>query len=373
MRWIYIPVMFALAFGYTKMSLTDFLPRKLAIVIPKVRKPASIEEKTSLRSFRQRVSPKAFYEELLDSGKAPFDSVAGYNGVVVSDVHVENFGFIIDDSKKASYAIMDYSEVSKGIIFYDVLAHLVSSKALDKRTAWIQYFEAYKKGLKGEPHQFSFYVEKGLGNALLESERFIAENMTDDLPVKFTKLKKDHHELKVNEVTAIQKELKIKFPKIQIFEILESNDSVGNYQILARVHPLDKVQWMNLAEKVMTESEHFFKTETKMTPADYLRDLKKNIYSGKIDKTIIGFLINKKFYTLKFKEQFSSRLDFDQIPVEDLNDILMDQAYVLGTIHGNTLESKVDDYIKALATIPAALVDEKAVELKYKLKDQFNE
>ena len=48
----------------------------------------------------------------------------------------------------------------------------------------------------------------------------------------------------------------------------------------------------------------------------------------------------------------------------------MDQAYLLGKIHRSSLDTNVDDYIKAWAKIPAALIDEKAVELKFKLKDQ---
>jgi hypothetical protein len=373
MKWIYLPVMFALSFCYTKMSLNDFIPKKVATVVPIGRRPASVDEISTLKPFRQRVPPAAFYEQLRNEGTTTFASVANFKGVVVSDVHVENFGFVIDDTKKANYSIMDFNEVSEGQLFHDVLAHLISSKALDKRTSWIQYFEAYKRGLKHETHQYSFYVEKGIDNALIDSERIIEQNIVDDFSVKFTKLKKDHRVANALITTAIQKELKLKFPKIQIFELYESLNYKGQFQILARVRPMDKVQWMVLREKLDSDHDHFFEINTKLIPATYLSNLKKNIYSGKIDKTLVGLLINKKLFTLKFAEQFSSHLEFDQIPIEDFNDILMDQAYVLGSIHGNSLGTQVDNYIKAWATIPAAIVDEKAVELKFKLKDQFAE
>ncbi|MBY0414430.1 MAG: hypothetical protein K2Q18_09705, partial [Bdellovibrionales bacterium] len=209
--------MFALSFIYTKMSLNDIIPNYNLKVGPS-RQPASELIDDLPKTYNQNNSIKNFYKELEKEGTQDFQSVASFDGIIVGKVNVENFGFVIGDLKKSTYQILDNSDVSEGKLYHDVMAHLVSAKSLDKKTSWLEYFEAYKVGLKGQPHNYSFYVEKGIENALIQSEKYLLDNMTHDLPLVFTNLMIDHREVNVDEKIMIETALKKRFPSVQIFE-----------------------------------------------------------------------------------------------------------------------------------------------------------
>jgi hypothetical protein len=362
MRWTYLPIVFALSFIYTKMSYTDFLPKRESPVRLS-RKPASAEELKTLRPVRAKISPATFYKELTPNDVTTFTFVMNYQGVIVSDVHVENFGFVVDDNKKSSYSVFNFSQASTGLLFHDVMMHLTSAKALDKRVVWLEYFEAYKKGLKGESLQHSFYIEKGLSEALIDSEKIIAENMTSDYPIEFTKIRRKTHHVGPVEKNLVMSELKKLFPKIEVFDFVESNKNKGSYQLLARLRPTDQVEWLKIKENTKSEHDNVFEVSEKPS----LVVVKDVLYSGRLDKSLHEILIDKKKFTLKFAHQFSSKLNFNEIPVEDYRDILLDQAYVLGAIHKKSLsEQRVDEYIRSWAKIPASIIDERVDELMNK-------
>lgn len=368
MKWLYLPTVLALAFFYTKTSFTDFLPKKALSAMPAARKPASIVE--NRKSGVKRTRPSEFYKILNLEGVSSFKTLSPYKGVIVSDAHVENFGFVIGDNKKSQYTIMDFSEVSQGQLYLDVVAHLVSSKTVDKSISWMQYFEAYKKGLKREAHLNSFYVLQGIENSLLNSDRFVDESINNELPLKFVKMKKGFHSVVPAEKTLIEKELRKHFPHIEYFDMKESDLLAGSYHVLARLRPADKVEWLMLKEKKETDHDEVYGHEDVFTVKGYQALLKKNIYDGSLDESLMVITMGSKPYALKYADQFATKLSLEEIPFDDYQDIIMDQAYALGSIHMRSLGSNVDNYIKEWAKIPAALIDEKAVELKHRLRDE---
>ena len=368
MKWMYLPAVFALAFFYTKTSFTHFLPQKVSMAMPAMRKPASLVE--NRKPGVKRTTPSDMYKILATHGVSSFADVASFKGVIVSDAHVENFGFVIGDNKKSQYTIMDFSEISQGQLYLDVITHLVSSKAVDKNISWMQYFEAYKKGLKREAHTNSFYVLQGNENALANSEIFIQQNIGSDHGIKFQKLKKGYHSVENKEKVVIEKELKKHFSKAEFFDMKESDIHAGSYHVLARLRPLDKVQWVILREKKESDHDEVYGHEDIFTTKGYQELLKVNIYSGHLDRSLMVLTIDSKPFVLKYAEQFATKLTLEEIPFEDYQDIILDQAYALGLIHSTSLGSQVDNYIKGWAKIPAAIIDEKAVEFKHSLRDQ---
>lgn len=368
MKWVYVPIMFALAFIYTKTTLNTSTSVESS-TLRSTRGPASDE--TTVKSISlNKVPAISLYKNLKSDAMTPFDLVTSFEGVIVGNVHADSFGFIQDDKNKSRLGIVEFEEVTEGALFHDVLAHLTSMKNLDKKISWMNYFEYYKSGLMDLPHSNSYYIEKGIEEASGDSERIIEESITSDFPIEFKSLSSTHHHLDTVKKSLIQNEIKKIYPKVQFFDLYQSNVNNGNYQALIRVRPMDKVQWIVISENTNTNYDQFFNKDHFVEFQTRQQFIKNIIYSNKMDSSLKNFKIGSKDYILTFKENFASRIKWDQIPEDDYHDCLMDQAYALGKIHRSSLDSKVDDYIKAWAKIPAAIVDEKAVELKYKLRDQ---
>lgn len=373
MKWVYLPAMFALAFLYTKISFNNFEIQDNTFSRMTSRRPGSVTEPKNKITSLYKVPAQVFYKTISADDLLIFSKVASFKGVVVGDVHVESFGFIEDDKKKFTFTINDFSEVTRGALFHDVLAHLVSAKALDKRVGWIEYFEAYKKGLKGESFPLSFYPEKGLEEAALNAEKSIQENISKDFPFEFTKFKKTHHHVNAVVKSQIHNEMTKLFPKIQFFDLVESNQEQGLYQMLVRVRPQDKIEWLEVEESTYCDYDLNFNQENASAFNQRFDLLKSYVYAGKLDYSLSSFKLDKKFFTVKKAEQFISKLQLDEIPSEDYHDIVMDEAYALGRIHSRSLGEDTENYIKAWATIQSTVIDEKTVTYKFKLKDYFKE
>lgn len=376
MRWIYVPIMFSLAFAYTKFSFNDLgnkttLKKSLANRFS--RAPAS--EKSSKLKFKaialKRVPASVLYKNLSEiSFLDVFHKVAVFRGTVIGNPSVESFGYIIDDKSKTTYSVREFSEVSEGLYLHDVLGHLVSAKTIAKNVSWINYFEAYKSGLQDQPHIFSYYIEKGLEDAAFLAQKQFEDNVTQDFPFEFTQMKKTNIRVELIKKNLIQVALKKKFPRIQFFDLFESIHGKKKYHLLARIRPQDKIQWIVMDDSNDCDYDLAFNLEPKAVPFDKRFELlKNNLFNGKLNQALDSVVIDKKNYILKFLDHFPEQLALRDIPTDDYLDIIIDQAYILGKIHKASLRERADDYIKSWATIPGAVVDEKTIELKYRLKD----
>lgn len=372
MKWAYLPIMFALAFFYTKFSFNDVKkPGTKENFFSSVRAPATVEEKVVSIPAIKRVPASILYKNLEDSSIfAPFQKVINFKGTIIGNPHVESFGYIVDDKGRPFFSLREFPDATEGSFVHDVLVHLVSAKTADKKITWINYFDAYKSGLQDQPHVYSYYVEKGLDEAEAETQKAFEENVSSDFPFEFTKLKSTNHHPDITGRNVIQSGLKKKFPKIQFFDLYAGNIDKKSYQILVRMRPQDKIQWLEINESSTCDYDQTFNQETKSIPFEKRFELIRNVvFDGRLNKSLDSVLIDKKYFSMKFSDQFSARLLLGQIPSDDYQDVIYDEAYTLGKIHRRSLREKTDEYIKALATIPGAVVDEKMIELKYKLKD----
>ncbi len=370
MRWIYLPFMFALAFLYTKISYNNFQINGVTESQSITRKPASVSDAKVVLSPFYKVPPQVFYKILSDKELMIFKKVEAYRGTIVGNVNVQGFGYVIDDMKKVSFGVNDFSKVTDGVLFHDVLGHLVSSSFLDKRLSWLDYFEAYKKGLKGEKFSFSFYTEKGLDDAFFDSDKVISENISLDFPFEFTLLKKTHHHIDIMKKNLIQNELLKKFPKAQFFDLLEANNNTKNFQILLRLRPQDKIQWLEVQEIVPSEYDMNFNKDKVLDSKKRFEFIRKNIYSDKMNNSLFILEIDKQIFTAKFAEQFRSKIKLQEIPSDDFHDIVMDEAFVLGMIHARSLGEKISSYIKSWATLSVSDIDDQVIDLKSRLVDK---
>ena len=370
MKWVYLPFMFALAFLYTKISYNNFQVEPVLDSQLTSRKPSSaIDKKVEVSPF-YKISPLTFNTILVNEDFALFNKVKSYRGTMVGNVNVEGFGYVIDDTKKVSFNVSDFSKVTEGLLFHDVLGHLVSSKFLDKKMTWLDYFEAYKKGLKNEEFPLSFYTEKGMSDAFLDSDKIISENISEDYPFEFTKFKNTYHHIDIVGKNLIQNELKKLYPKVQFFDLLESDSGSKNFQVLARLRPQDKIQWLEIQEVAFTDYDINFNKKKVLDSEKRFELLKKHLYSDSMNSSLVMLKIDKKNFIVKFVEQFKSKIKLHEIPKDDYHDIVMDEAFILGKIHAKSLGEKVNNYIKSWATISVSIIDEQVMDLKFKLIDK---
>ena len=370
MKWIYLPFMFALAFIYTKISYNNFQIEPVIDSPLTNRKPASAVDKEIEVSPFYTISPTVFNKILVDEDFTLFNKVKSYRGTIVGNVNVEGFGYVIDDIKKVNFSVSDFSKVTEGLLFHDVLGHLVSSKFLYKKITWLDYFEAYKKGLKNEEFALSFYTEKGMSDAFLDSDKIISENISEDYPFEFIKLKKTHHHIDIIRKNSIQNEIKKSYPKVQFFDLLESDNGSKTFQILARLRPQDKIQWLEIQEIALTDYDIHFNKKKVIDSEKRYELLKKHLYSDSLNSSLFIMKINNKHFIVRFAEQFKSNIKLHEIPKDDYHDIVMDEAYVLGKIHAKSLGEKVNNYIKSWATISVSIIDKQVMDLKFKLIDK---
>lgn len=401
MKWLYPSFVFTLAFFYAKINYSDFLPKKNQW--PVSRAPAQqaqtckeilsdfyptqssvflddrISNVDDFFSFFRAFSP-VFYKEMvnqnLDSYLKPLDK---FRGTISGDLHIENFGFILDDKGKVVFTVNDIDDATEGFISYDVIRHFVSAKIVDKKISWDDYFSVYQKGLKGESHNFSFHVTQGIDNVADVTKQNLEKNIKFEVPFKFKKFKKPYRTITELEQMTLQKALKEKFPDIEIFDqyvrIKEDGGSAGliRYQVLARVSPKDKVQWLDVKETVLSGYDRVFNPQSKVTFEDRLISVKNDIYSNQLDESLKVVTINKHAYSLRFVDQFSSGLKLADIPEDDYASVILDEAYVIGKIHRVTLKDHAAEYAKIWSQFKSHELEEKFVNLKFKLKDLYEE
>lgn len=400
-KWAYVPTMFVLAFFYAKVTLHDFMPKKQNWTIDRAPASGALTCREMLAEFYPNQTPKfietrikanedfysffrafapIFYKEMLDKEfKLILKPLEKFRGTIAGDLHVENFGFAIDDKRKVVFTVNDIDDSTEGELSYDIIRHFVSAKIVDKKITWDDYFKAYQKGLKGEDHRYSFYVEKGLEEVNEVTQKYLDDHISAEMPFKFIKYKKPYRPSEQKEVISLTLELQKKFPKIEIYDhyvrIKEDGGSAGlkRFQVLARVEPKAQVQWLDIKESSVSGYDKVFGPKEKARFEDRVVAVKSNIYGNKFDNSIDVLIIENHPYSFKFVDQFASGLKLSDIPEDDYADVILDEAYVIGKMHALSLKESTSDYANAWSEIKSTLIEEKLIELKFKLKDIYKE
>ena len=401
MKWVYVPTMFVLAFFYAKVTLNDFMPKQQNWAID--RSPANgpqtcremlsdfyptqssefldarISANEDFYSFYRAFSP-VFYKQMLEQNFGSlFKPLEKYRGTIAGDLHVENFGFAIDDKGKVVFTVNDIDDATEGEIYYDVIRHFISAKIVDKEITWDKYFSAYQKGLKGESRDFSFYTDKGMNDVAEVTEKYINKYVDLDGPFKFKKFKTPYRASTSIETEELTKALKEKFPKIEIFDhyvrIKEDGGSAGlkRFQVLARVSPKDKVQWLDIKETAISGYDKVLGPKAKETFENRMLAVKSNIYGNQFDESLDVLTIENHPYSFRFVDQFASALKLADIPEDDHADVILDEAYVIGKMHQLSLKENAPEYARTWAEVKSSVLEERLVELKFKLKDLYKE
>ncbi len=401
MKRFYIPFMFVLAFFYAKISFNDFMPKKQNWPTGRAPAAAALDCKEMLANFyptqtaaflKKRLNNNAdffsffrafspvFYNELFNQKFGElFKPLEKYRGTIAGDLHVENFGFAIDDKGKTIFTVNDIDDSTEGHFYSDVIRHYVSAKIVDKKITWDDYFEAYKKGLKGEPHTNSFYVEKGIEDVVTVTDKYLDKYISTEAPFKFTKFKDPYRATTVLEAKELTKVLKEKFPKVEIFDhyvrIKEDGGSAGlkRFQVLARVEPKARIQWIDIKESAISGYDKVFGKVAQDSFEKRMKAIKANIYGSRLNESIGTMTIEKHPYSFRFVDQFASGIKLSDIPEDDYVDVILDEAYAIGKMHTLSLKEEAPEYARTWTEIKSSSIEEKMLELKFKLKDLYKE
>lgn len=357
-----------------KEMLSDFYPTQTSDFLED-----RLTNNDDFFSFFRAFSP-LFYKEVVNQKLSTYlKPLDKYRGTIAGDLHIENFGYIIDDKGKVVFTVNDIDDATTGFISYDVIRHFVSAKIVDKHITWDDYFSAYQKGLKGESHAFSFHVTQGMDSVADVTKANLEKYIKFEVPFKFKKFKKPHRPVTEDERVALEKGLREKFPDIEIFDqyvrIKEDGGSAGliRYQVLARVSPKDKVQWLDVKETALSGYDRVFDPQSKVPFEDRLTIVKNDIYENQFDESLKVITVDKRPYSLRFVDQFSSGLKLEDIPEDDYKSIILDEAYVIGKFHKVSLKDSAADYAKTWSQFNSHELEEKLVNLKFKLKDLYEE
>jgi len=76
---------------------------------------------------------------------------------------------------------------------------------------------------------------------------------------------------------------------------------------------------------------------------------------------------------LRFVDQFSSGLKLADIPEDDYRSVILDEAYVIGKMHKISLKDNAAEYAKTWSQFKTHELEEKFVNVKYRLKDLYEE
>ena len=173
--------------------------------------------------------------------------------------------------------------------------------------------------------------------------------------------------------------LQKKIPKIEIYDhyvrIKEDGGSAGvkRFQVLARVEPKAQVQWLDIKESSISGYDKVFGPKEKASFESRVAAAKNNLYDNNFNNSIEVLIIGNHPYSFRFVDQFASGLKLSDIPEDDYADVILDEAYVIGRMHALSLKESAPDYAKGWSEIKSTLIEEKLVELKFKLKDLYQE
>lgn len=383
MKWAYLPTLFFLAFVYTKLSFNDFMAVYSSHKIG--RSPAMAQEKISLvenSSFDKdfylffRESSLYFYKQVQNypMGSA-VKSLERFQGIIVGDLHVENFGFILDDKTKPSFTINDFDETTKGAVFHDVIRHFIAGKIISKELEWSKYLEVYQKGLMAHEYTNSFLIRKETEEASGKINEILKENINFSGPFKFKKHKSGRPTSQI-ELKFLTEALEKKYPKIKIYDhyvrIKKIGGSAGlrRFQVIARLEPHDRIRWLDIKEASLSNYEKVFK-EKITTFKERLADFKEFVYEGKFDQTVNLLEIEGVEYGLRFVDQFAYSFKVEDCQSDDLLDVIYDQAYLAGKIHRNSLKNDTSLYSDEVKKIKSAEIEEIMNSLLIQMRKKY--
>lgn len=311
-----------------------------------------------------------------------FSPLGKYKAAMGGDVHVENFGFVLNSSGSARLVLNDVDDVTDGQIYMDVMRHYISGKIVSDDVHLNNYLEAYQSGLKNEKYVFSNYVKTNKQNATSEIKTFLNQYISIEEPIKFIKYKRPMYVIDEARKNEILDALTQSYKKIKIYDeylrIKEDGGSAGllRYEVLAQLTPGEDPIWLDI--KAMTGSS-YDKVFTKSAPSYSSRMslIKNSIYEKDLTENISIIQLAGQSFSVRFMNQFGLGVAIEDIPIAELSDVVLDEAYALGQMHARSLgklsngDNLIDQYSKAWESISQDDIKKAAKTIRENLEKKY--
>lgn len=384
MKKIYLPILFLISFVYTKIAFNEFnFSTQKISEVGTSRAPAS-EPMSDDEDHRNRQtqnllladyfskSLETFLKDMNSKDKANLNVLVDFQGSIIGNPTVVNFGFWLDDKGRAFLGVNDLKEVGYGQFSHDVLRHYVSAKIINKNLNWQKYFHAYSEGIQKLPYQNSFYTEKGLDLAHQNAKEHFSKNISLHNNFKLVNVKSAHR-LKEKEKSKVINSLKKYFTKAVVYDIASLPDQKG-YYVSWRLYPHERVEWYLVEEMQDSVYSKFFPESNKVSYEDRFHEIQDDIFNSRLKDSLFYILLQEKSYLVRPISRYANILSWEEIPEDDYEEVILDQAYTLGMIHRYSLlkeDNEISRYLDAWKKIPTNHFEETVIELKYKAYDSF--
>ncbi|MDO9182418.1 MAG: DUF2252 family protein [Bacteriovorax sp.] len=354
--------------------ITAFYPNQTEKFLEK-----RIELNLDAHSFYRAFVP-LFYKIFSDNSQdlKKLKELEKFISTIAGDAHFENFGLIIDDHERIHFNINDFDDSTEGFLYFDVFRNYISSDFLTNKMNWEDYRNAYLSGIRGENKEYSKVLQKKIDTALIQRDSILKTFLSKEAPFKFIKFKKPNREITQNESRILKDSLLKKFPQIEILDkyvrIKDDGGSAGmmQFNVLVRLKPETEIVWLNLKELETSSLDKVFNSTSAIKPASRIKTVRINMYGNEFNESIDTVIMFEKTFSLKSVDQFLLGILATDFSKDELNKLVLDEAFALGKMHSTSLAAKslsTMSYSKAWEKI--AVDDLK--KISDKVKDQIKE
>lgn len=298
-----------------------------------------------IHSFYRTFVP-LFYRSFTKNKIEQLNSLKKYSSTIAGDTHFENFGLVIDDNGGAHFTINDFDDSTEGLLYYDVFRHYISSNFLLGQMDWREYLSAYLAGVRGIERKFSKRLQNKWDSISSLREDYLKKYVSRIEPYKFIKFKKFHRDLTISEVVSLKKALRKKYPQIEILDqyarVKEDGGSAGllRFEVYANINSDSGPRWLDIKEMDVSSLDKVEPSRQLKDPSQRIKKVLSGLYEGGLDKSVGSIILFNKTFSLKFSDQFSSGEVTSDIDRNDMRKLALDEAYVLGKMHTNSLKEK---------------------------------
>ena len=299
-----------------------------------------------------------FYELFPENkSKLAIGKVMPYSsGWCVGDAHPENFGVLLQEDSGTVFSINDLDDAGPCPVVDDFLRLLVSSRLYYPKLDLDKMIDAYTDGLNGKTPDFPKTIRK------LSSKSKEAGFDVDskDLDGKKLKRKKEMNEVSDEIKTIIIKNVEIYFSskkflgdQIKVIDVISTAKDGGGsgglirYELLCERGNGDLVH-LELKELTTPAIEA---VATNIIPSQSVRMAKTlEVEQGERASRFYNVIdVNKKSMFMRPKFAGNTGVNLDDYDKDQNKDIMKFEAYILGTIHSQSVD--VTLYLKALKSL----------------------
>lgn len=289
-----------------------------------------------------------------------FKTLKNFNGVMVGDPHLENFGLVVDQKPNSFFFINDYDEVTYGPIFLDIIHHLNSVTFAGIEINIKKYMEYYLNGLSNKHTKMPpIILEMSMKAKNLGFTTDLKDINQDEN--KFKKYIPSVLSHTQKEKAANSKLISLMIPKSELIDFYkrmkESGGSAGKKRYLSLIKSKNFFYTIEAKEEATPSYNFIHQVKAKnkfenlkiITPLTFL-------------KTLTTLTSESKNYLVRYLS--AGNLDFskDDFKDSEASAIIYFEAYTLGKIHAKSL-TNVNKYTEKLIAIPPTQIKEMSDEI----------